>query len=134
MTHVPFSAKKPLLFCRRNQEEYGAARTLGGRQFRKSFCDLNYACDTGSVVNSAIVDGVAATVRLTNAKMIPVRRINNVLVLQTRIASRQSCHDVVRFYAFDFAVERNLAVQIQLHRMKIARCCLLSKLIQILTG
>ena len=50
--------------------------------------------DTGRVVDSAVIDAIAGRIRLADAEMIPVRRVDDVFVLEGGVAAFEPGEDV----------------------------------------
>ena len=93
MHRVVLRAEQSLLFGRDRQEQDRPLRRR--RQLRERARDLEQCRPSRRHCHRAVVDAVAVD-RRADAEMIPVRRVDDVLVLQLRIAALELRDDVLR--------------------------------------
>src|SRR5574337_30986 len=108
-------------------------RTLRRRRLRKRAAHRDQRRGAGGVVDRAVVDAVAAGVRLADAQMIPVRAVDHGLVRV--LAADYAADDVVRgdHALVDLEVGRQ-AFALECHRPERARLRLLLQRVEIQPG
>ena len=126
---VVLGAEQALLFGRDHQEQERALRLR--LRLLQRLRDLEHGRDAGRVVERAVVDRVAVD-RRADAQVIPVRRVDDVLVLQHRVAAFELRDDVARVDRAQLVGDRHRRLDAERHRLELARQRLLLQRVEIL--
>ena len=113
---VEFRDEKPGLFggCCHKQVRAFRRRIY----FCKRCCELDKRGDTGRVIDCAIKNLIALQFGIT-PEMVPVRCVDDVFILQFRIAPVEFADDVVRFKCAKLLFDVDVVFGIQCHRPEL---------------
>ena len=101
---VILRAQQALLFGADERDQDRAARRLGQRDERTG--DGHHLRDARRIVECAIVDAVAIFIRCADADVVVVRRVDDDLVRELRVAARNQAENIGRTRSFDLDIHR----------------------------